>query len=80
VLSFSSIHDTLSYAKPVIFSCLDLHSSFHSLIVDDDSNKYTTLQSHLGQFEFLHVPFGIKTSPSHFIRAMSLFWQKKKAL
>jgi len=70
VPSFSSIHDTLSYAKPVIFRSLDLPASFHSLIVDDDSIMYTAFQSHLGQFEFLRAPFGIKTIPSHLIRAM----------
>jgi len=66
---FSYIHDTLSYAKPVIFSSLDLRSSFHSLIVDDDSIKCTAFQSHLGQFEFL-CAFGIKAIRSHLIRAI----------
>jgi len=67
----------LSYAKPVIFSSLDLRSSFHSLIVDDDSIKYTAFQSHLGQFEFLRARFGIKSIPSHLIRAMSLILAEK---
>jgi len=78
VPSFSSIHDTLGYAKPVIFSSLDLRSSFHSLIVDDDSINYTAFQSHLGQFEFLRAPFGIKTIPSHLTRAMSFIFAKKE--
>jgi len=78
VPSFSSIHDTLSYAKPVIFSSLDLRSSFYSLIVDDDSIKYTAFQSHLGQFEFLMAPIWIKTIPSHLIWAMSLILAKKE--
>jgi len=78
VPSFSSIHDTLSYTKLVIFSSLDLGSSFHSLIVDDDSIKYTAFQSHLGQFEFLRAPFGIRTVLSHLIKAMSLILAKKE--
>jgi len=75
---FFSIHDTVSYAKPVFFSSLDLRSSFHSLIVDDESIKYTAFQSHLGQIEFLRAPFGIKTIPSHLIRAMSLILAEKE--
>jgi len=77
VPSFLSIHDTLSYAKPVIFCSLDLRASFHSLIVEEDSIKYTAFQSHLGQFEFCRAPFGIKTIPSHLIRVMSLILAEK---
>jgi len=78
VPSFFSIHDTLSYAKPAIFSSLNLRSSFHSLIVDGDSISNTAFQSHLGQFEFLRVPFGFKTITSHLIRAMSLILEEKQ--
>jgi len=80
VPSFSSIHDTLSYAKPVIFSSLNLRASFHSLIVDKESIKYTAFQSHLGQFEYLCAPFGFKTIPSHLIRVMSLILAEKMVL
>jgi len=78
VPSFSSIHDTLSYAKLVIFSSLDLRSSFQSLIVDDDSIRYTAFQSHLGQFEFLRAPFVTRSVPSHLIKAISLILAEKK--
>jgi len=57
VPSFSLIHDTLSYAKPVIFSTLDLRSAFYCLKVEDGSIKYTSFQSHLGQFEFFSSAF-----------------------
>jgi len=40
VPSFSSIHDTLSYAKTVIFSTFDLRSAFHCLKVEEGSIKY----------------------------------------
>jgi len=68
----------LSYPKPVIFSSLDLRSYLHSLTMDDDSIKYSAFQSHLGQFEFLLASFGIKTIPSHIIRAMSLILAEKE--
>jgi len=77
VPSFSSIHDTLSYAKPVIFSTLDLRSAFHCLKVEEGSMKYTAFQSHLGQFEFTRAPFGIKTVPSAMIWLMGLILDKK---
>jgi len=78
VPSFFSIHDTLSYAKPVISSSLDLRSSFHSLIVDDDSIEYTAFQSHLGQFEFVKAPFGTRSVPSHLNREISLILAEKE--
>jgi len=78
VPSFSNIHDTLSYAKTVIFSTLDLRALFHSLVVEEESRKYTAFQSHLGQFEFCRAPFGIRTVPSHQIRAVSLILAEKE--
>jgi len=78
VPSFSNIHDTLSYAKPLIFDTLDLGASFHSLVFEEEWKKYTAFQSHLGQFEFCRAPFGIRTVPSHFIRAVSLNLAEKE--
>jgi len=78
VPSFSCIHDTLSYAKPVIFTTLDLRSAFHCLKVEESSMKYTAFQSHLGQFEFTRSPFGISTVPSHMVRLMGLILSEKK--
>jgi len=69
---WSIIHDTLSYAKPVIFSTLDLRTSLHSLVVEEESIKYTAFQSHLGQFKFCRAKFGIRTCLSHLIRAVCL--------
>jgi len=67
VPSFSNIHDTLSYEKTVIFFTLNLRASFHSLVVEEESRKYTAFQSHLGQFEICLATFGIRTVPSHLI-------------
>jgi len=77
VPTFSCIHDTLSYAKPVIFSTLNLRSGFHNLKVEEGSRKYTAFQSHLGQFEFTRAPFGIKTGPSHMVCLMRIILSEK---
>src|SRR5258708_8038567 len=45
VPTFVEIMDTLSYAKPVIFSSLDLRSGFHNLKQAHDSKKYTPLST-----------------------------------
>jgi len=76
VLSFSCIHNTFSYAKPVIFSTLDLRFSFHCLKVEEGSIKYTAFQSDLGHFEFTRVPFRIKTVPSAMMLLMGLILAK----
>jgi len=39
--------------------------------------KYTAFQSHLGQFEFTRVPFGIKTAPSAMMLLMGLILAEK---
>jgi len=60
VPTYRMIADTLSYAKPKIYSSLDLRSSFHNLKVAESSTKYTAFQTHIGQFEYLRAPFGVQ--------------------
>jgi len=72
VPTYTVIADTLSYAKPKIYSSLDLRSSFHNLKVAESSIKYTAIQTHIGQFEYLRAPFGLQNLPSVLCRLMSL--------
>jgi len=72
VPTYTLIADTFSYAKPKIYSSLDLRSSFHNLKIKKDSIKYTAFQTHTGQFEYLRCPFGIQNIPSALCCIMSL--------
>jgi len=50
------------------FTCLDLKDGFHHIYVADDSIKFTSFTTPLGQFEFLKMPFGLANGPSCFSR------------
>jgi len=72
VPTYTLIADTLSYAKPKIYSSLDLRSYFHNLKIKEDSIKYTAFQTHIGQFEYLRCPFSVQNILSALCRLMSL--------
>jgi len=65
------------YAKLVIFSSLDLQSSFHCLKVEEGSMKYTAFESHLGQFEFTRAQFGVTTVPPAMMLLIGLIFSEK---
>jgi len=50
------------------FTCLDLKDGFHHVNMAEDSIKYTSFITPLGQYEFLKMPFGLATGPSCFSR------------
>ena len=49
---------------------LDLNNGFWNLPLAEASKPITALITHLGQFEFNVLPFGIKNSPGEFQRAV----------
>lgn len=50
------------------FTLLDLKDGFHHIDVAEESIKYTSFITPLGQFEYCKMPFGLKTGPSTFQR------------
>lgn len=50
------------------FSTLDLKNGFYHVRMDENSIKYTSFITPLGQFEFLRMPFGLANSPRVFQR------------
>ena len=50
------------------FSLLDLKDGFNYIGVSSESIKFTSFVTPLGQFEYLKMPFGLKTAPSTFQR------------
>ncbi len=52
------------------FSKLDLSSAFQQIPLNEDSRKYTTINTSKGLFQYTRLPFGITSAPSIFQRVM----------
>ena len=53
-----------------LFTKLDLSQAYQQLPLDEDSKKFTTINTHKGLFQYERLPFGISTAPSIFQRLM----------
>ena len=49
---------------------MDVLKGFHQIPIEPSSRQFMRIICHLGVFEYLRMPFGIKNSPSHFQRMM----------
>ena len=58
-----------------IFSKLDLAHAYQQICLDDDSKKYTTINTSRGLFQYERLPFGISSAPSIFQRIMDSLLQ-----
>ena len=59
-----------SAAHHKYYITLDLNNGFWNLPLDEKSKPLTAIMTHMGQFEFNVLPFGIKNSPGEFQRAV----------
>ena len=57
------------------FSKLDLSQAYQQLILEEDSKKYTTINTHKGLYQYTRLPFGIASSPAIFQKIMDLILQ-----
>ena len=53
-----------------IFSKLDMSQAYAQLCLDDDSKKYTVINTNRGLFQYNRLSFGISSAPGIFQRAM----------
>ena len=53
-----------------VFSVLDLKQAYHQIPVAKDSQKYLTINTHMGLFAFKRLPNGIHSGPAIFQRIM----------
>ena len=44
------------------FSCLDLHSGFHQVLMDEESKKYTALVTKNGLFQMVKMGQGLSAT------------------
>ena len=67
-----SIDDFISRInKAKIFSTIDLAQAFLQLPLDDDSKKYTVINTSEGLFQYNYLPLGLTASPGIFQSFMS---------
>ena len=52
------------------FTKLDLSQAYQQMLLTEQSAKFTTINTHLGLFEYTRLPFGIASAPAIFQRAM----------
>ena len=66
--TIEDISSRLAGAK--VFSILDVKKGFWHISLDEESSLLTTFNTPFGQFQWKRLPYGIKTAPEVFQRAM----------
>ena len=57
------------------FTTLDLTHAYNQLVLDEDSRKYVTINTHKGLYQYTRLPFGIASAPAVFQRTMDTILQ-----
>ena len=52
------------------FTKLDLSQAYQQLLLDDESKKFTTINTHKGLYQYNRLPFGISSAPGIFQRTL----------
>jgi hypothetical protein len=63
-------HSLHNFSKAKYITTMDVLKGFHQIPIDPDSRQFLRIICHLGIYEYLRMPFGIKNAPSHFQRMM----------
>ena len=57
------------------FTTLDLANAYNQMVLDEDSRKYVTINTHKGLYQYTRLPFGIASAPAIFQRTMDTILQ-----
>jgi len=63
-------HSLHNLSKAKYITTMDVLKGFHQIPIAPDSRQFLRIICHLGIYEYLRMPFGIKNAPSHFQRMM----------
>ena len=57
------------------FSKLDLSQAYNQIVLEEESRKYVTINTHQGLYQYTRLPFGIASAPAIFQRTMDTILQ-----
>ena len=52
------------------FTKLDMSQAYQQILLEEESKKYTTINTHKGLFQYNRLPYGVSSSPGIFQRTM----------
>ena len=57
------------------FTKLDLSQAYQQLLLDEDSRRYVTINTHKGLYQYTRLPFGVASAPAMFQKTTDIILQ-----